>query len=552
MNNLGLNEPPFLLTIFSQGRNDGYMGNFTWRLATALNNHARNIRYLDAYAKVEVLVTDWGSEQPLYEVLDLTDEARSIVKFLMVPPALAKQFDGDSEYSFIHPLNAAARRAQGKYVLFSDSDVFITLDSMTKLLHHLKKGRIGEFGLDTTFFWASRYHIPQYVTQHSPSIRIIDQLVDEAWTSFETEPLDKKKFHGSGVCLLTSRDMWHESTGWDEQMIYWGWFDIDLHERLRSRYDWADLSELGMKMFHLEHYFARSLHSYNMDKPERRINPDTPPRGYAPNPPNWGLADYQLEVRNGWGELLPPHYAPSPGDERRYAEMQLTEMPHSVAEIVNTRESYRRDRLPKPQHRRNYCFPALAPLLEATTSPRLVCEIGSGLGSTSTLFARGASTERVYCVDTWDAREYRDDLRPIVGEFDKLYEQFLSHSIADGVENKIYPLRMTNDAARTLFRRMGMRFDVISVKSPSSTLSLGREIERWIPFLSSGGAICADKIDKDCDQDRVALMMREIEQRHGLTTLAANGFWLVMTLPAREKIVGLLDPEAARLWQRLN
>ncbi len=111
--------PSRLLSIISRGRNDNYMGNFLWRLSASLNKHAKNIATLNVRNEVELVVADWGSEVPLYDALDLTDEAREIVRFIMVPPDVAARCNGDSTYSGVHPLNTAARRTRGAVYFLS-------------------------------------------------------------------------------------------------------------------------------------------------------------------------------------------------------------------------------------------------------------------------------------------------------------------------------------------------------------------------------------------------------------------------------------------------
>src|SRR5678815_3946930 len=71
-----------LLSILSHGRNDQYMGNFKWRLARSLNRFAESIAALGLEEEVELLIVDWGSREPLRDVILLSDTARSLVKFL--------------------------------------------------------------------------------------------------------------------------------------------------------------------------------------------------------------------------------------------------------------------------------------------------------------------------------------------------------------------------------------------------------------------------------------------------------------------------------------
>src|ERR1043166_7808111 len=94
------------------GRNDNYMGNFLYRVTTAINYLARNVERAGRADTVELLVADWNSEVPLSSALELTPAARSITRFVCTPPSLAvaKQ---QPDQNFHHALayNSALRRA---------------------------------------------------------------------------------------------------------------------------------------------------------------------------------------------------------------------------------------------------------------------------------------------------------------------------------------------------------------------------------------------------------------------------------------------------------
>ena len=66
--------------------------------------------------KLEIIVSDWGSEIPFSEVLNLVTEAKDRVKFVHVPPDIAKIEQKDSKFPEVLALNAAARRTSGDYI----------------------------------------------------------------------------------------------------------------------------------------------------------------------------------------------------------------------------------------------------------------------------------------------------------------------------------------------------------------------------------------------------------------------------------------------------
>ena len=79
-----------LISLILCSRNDSYMGNSRWRLETSINLALLNAKEANFLDKLEIVVSDWGSEIPLSEVLNLVPEAKDRVKFVHVPPDIAK------------------------------------------------------------------------------------------------------------------------------------------------------------------------------------------------------------------------------------------------------------------------------------------------------------------------------------------------------------------------------------------------------------------------------------------------------------------------------
>ena len=79
-----------LISLILCSRNDSYMGNSRWRLETSINLALLNAKEANFLDQLEIIVSDWGSEIPLSEVLNLVPEAKGRVKFVHVPPDIAK------------------------------------------------------------------------------------------------------------------------------------------------------------------------------------------------------------------------------------------------------------------------------------------------------------------------------------------------------------------------------------------------------------------------------------------------------------------------------
>src|SRR5690348_14561037 len=113
------------LSLILCSRNDRYMGNSRWRLETTLNYTADRVRALDLTRDVEIVVSDWGSDVPLADTLQLNAAAAEVVSFVTVSPQLARRLQGDSPFPEVIALNAAARRARGQYIGRIDQDTLV-------------------------------------------------------------------------------------------------------------------------------------------------------------------------------------------------------------------------------------------------------------------------------------------------------------------------------------------------------------------------------------------------------------------------------------------
>ena len=74
----------YIISLILCFRNDSYMGNSRWRLETSINLALLNAKDANFLDKLEIIVSDWGSEVPLSEVLNLVSEAKDSVMFVQV------------------------------------------------------------------------------------------------------------------------------------------------------------------------------------------------------------------------------------------------------------------------------------------------------------------------------------------------------------------------------------------------------------------------------------------------------------------------------------
>ena len=156
---------PFLLILCS--RNDSYMRNSRWRLETSINLAVLNAKDANFLDKLEIIVTDWGSEVPLSEVLSLVPEAKGKVKFVHVPPDIAEVEQKDSKFPEVIALNSAARRASGEYIGRIDNDTVVGADFFRRFEQLNKNNPTDELDLANSFLFVERKSIPYRISRLS-------------------------------------------------------------------------------------------------------------------------------------------------------------------------------------------------------------------------------------------------------------------------------------------------------------------------------------------------------------------------------------------------
>ncbi|HUS22408.1 MAG TPA: hypothetical protein VMZ66_10400, partial [Aeromicrobium sp.] len=231
------------------------MGNSVWRLQTALNYAGNRVGALGLDHQVEIIVTDWGSETPLADVVELTPAAARIVSFLSVPPALARELQHDSPFPEVIALNIAARRARGQYIGRIDQDTLVG-DRFLRWMSGSAQSGVATPGtqLRTTLVFANRRNIPYRLAVLCPRLPIVERFVkwfgDWLWIEY-----GRVIYRNAVGVWLAHRDLWRECGGYDERMIYMNDMEIDMVERLLPKYPIMDLgAQIGYDFYHLDHY----------------------------------------------------------------------------------------------------------------------------------------------------------------------------------------------------------------------------------------------------------------------------------------------------------
>lgn len=287
-----------LLSILVPGKNDNFRRSNSKVLKFNLQQTIQNIKD-SGVDDVELVLCDWGSEKKIVD--EIFTEKHPNFKCVYVSPEIAQKYNGDWSYSIVHPINTAFRQSTGKYVIFWDSDCFHTLEDFKKLYEFVQNMDKTD---DLKFYWGSRNNVPydNYESFEEP-VDFVKYLntrpqfqIDQMYNVGNNYGMEMGGFIGGGISILMNRILWETSTGWFEELPYWGFQDIEFHNRLLQRYSHGgDLASFGIYFYHL---LPNNVHA-NFDEhkhPNMKMNPHHWSEKFEANPPNWGLANETLEI----------------------------------------------------------------------------------------------------------------------------------------------------------------------------------------------------------------------------------------------------------------
>lgn len=279
-----------LLSILIQGKNDKYgadndgKGGVDQRLKLTLNQLIHNIKILNR-DDIEVVLCDWASEQKIADYL--LEEKPSFFKCVYVESDIGKKYSKKANYSISHAYNVACRHSSGEYVIYWDSDCWIRYEDLERLYHFVKE--MSNKKIHNQYYWGSRYHVPRNVWNDVGSYKdILPYFNNIDLSSIPHDKIYVNNFDGRAMALLIHRDMAISTTGWWEELPYWGVQDIEFNYRLSHKYIFAgDLEDFGILFFHLnhhDHYDVKFMNSHI-----RSLN-------FAANGSDWGLNTEKLEI----------------------------------------------------------------------------------------------------------------------------------------------------------------------------------------------------------------------------------------------------------------
>jgi hypothetical protein len=275
------------------GRDDDYMPDFRYRITTTINHFARSFKQLGRLDDVEILVTDWGSLIPMGQTLKLSPEAARITRFIYISSEFIRSIqNGRDDFNASLAPNVAMRRANGKFILFSNADTLIPRYSMDTLFRLINDEIQISVDVERTFFLLPRLQVPWQFIERQPSLEEWDRYFLLCSKNTVLEPTPGYSFFGWAGAFIMHRSMWHNLRGMDERYAGYGNNDTDLGFRVSQHYPCLSLSSIGIILYHMGH--SSKGQRQNMIKIP---NPFILNTNLSANDENWGLGDVELDIQ---------------------------------------------------------------------------------------------------------------------------------------------------------------------------------------------------------------------------------------------------------------
>ncbi len=290
MNRINNNKDKYLLSVVLCGRNDNYLGDFKYRITTAVNYLCESAKKNRRLNDIEVIIVDWNSETPLCEELCLTPDACKAAKFITVPPDVASLYNTDGQaINASCAINTGIIRSNGKYVLLTPADSLITSTSLQNLLFLLEGKLNAVFDPQKTLLNIGRKEIPWQIAEKKPGLDEWDRYLQ----LHSRHLFYNNSFHslcGGYGALVLNRSLWHQVRGLAEEEYGWGWSDVELGLRINLAYPSVDLSYYGILVYDLQQ-------KPTLLRTRKLATNEKIPRNIWVNDENWGLKEHTLEVR---------------------------------------------------------------------------------------------------------------------------------------------------------------------------------------------------------------------------------------------------------------
>jgi hypothetical protein len=126
-----------LLSIVIATRNDQYQKNLLQRLKFILNYFIYSLEKINAVNKVECIIVDWGSKEPLSNYFYKEISKCSAIKFINVPKSETKK--GKIDFDWSKGLDLGLNNSSGEHIMVTGYDQFFPVSVFNNLLNLLER-----------------------------------------------------------------------------------------------------------------------------------------------------------------------------------------------------------------------------------------------------------------------------------------------------------------------------------------------------------------------------------------------------------------------------
>ena len=212
-----------VLTLILATRNDNYNGDPMARLRASLSRTLANAGDLP----VEIIVCDWGSADPVMNVIGRDPR----VAHIHVSQAKANAFA--TPFYETKALNIAARAAEGKWIGRMDQDTII--------------GK-------RFFDWFSASKAEAGSVYFSPRRQLPEGVITEQDGNNYNDPPTRTAYDSAVGILLMERATWHQHRGYCEALKHFNHMEVEFLQRLEKHHPIRFFApEIDMPFYHIWH-----------------------------------------------------------------------------------------------------------------------------------------------------------------------------------------------------------------------------------------------------------------------------------------------------------
>lgn len=497
------------------GRDDEYLGDFNYRISTAISFLCRSARLIERLEDIEVVVVDWGGTRPLSQAVTLTPECDSGVRFIVVPPEVAATRNiGDRSFNVPAAFNTGIRRARGRFIAIMSADVLFSRVALFNLMHLLEGGYCRTFHHQRMLVNIERIMLPPGLCNRRYTLDQWDRHLE-----LHRHQCDYRRnlitgtSGGVGAILLPA-DLWQETEGFSEKYGgAYGWFDIELSLRINQRYPSIDSSNFGIVVFDMAPPRTRT------QKGESNIREIS--FSFKSENDLWGLGEVHLEEQvpksgKETSTVKPVHL---PLDRKRIFDSIMR--PRWISKVwhaMRLKESRTFDSLVLATARAKdnewACYCAVS-CLSRITPPQQYLEFGLSKGYCSLLLAGRNSAIEIFGVDDWIQKN--DKILWMTSGIDRLsdfpiYRWFMKRSDLSGMIRYV-----TGDRNTALIRLRdsfggSMSFEFVVFRTDMYSSGARKQLKDVASCLREGGTLVITGADRDRFEACLETIAQEIPQ----------------------------------------